>query len=118
MTGGTPRPFGPPMSPADADRVMRSPDLGWPAGTIDEAREVRHAALREGLHPMPAPACDGCQAALRRARVAGLLQGLMLAVIAHLVGVILLALIDAHWPVACDGTATLGACAARLMGVA
>ncbi|WP_169306211.1 hypothetical protein [Paracoccus hibiscisoli] len=47
-----------------------------------------------------------------------MLQGLMLALIAHLVGLILLALIDAHWPVACDGTATVGGCAARLMGVA
>ncbi|MCG6111300.1 MAG: hypothetical protein MEQ74_03815 [Paracoccus sp.] len=47
-----------------------------------------------------------------------MVQGLMLALIAHLVGLILLTLIDAHWPVACDGTASLGSCAARLMGVA
>lgn len=51
MTGGTPRPFGPPMSQADADRIIRSPDLGWPADMIEEARDVRRAALCEGLHP-------------------------------------------------------------------
>lgn len=55
---------------------------------------------------------------LHQARVSGLLQGLMLALIAHLVGLILLMLVDAYWPLACDGIASLGGCAARLMGVA
>lgn len=76
-------------------------------------------AARPGLvhSSCSCPAHDQ-DAALRQARVAGMVQGLMLALIAHLVGLILLTLIDAHWPVACDGTASLGSCAARLMGVA
>ena len=109
-------PFGRPLTDAEADSIIRNHHLGWDAGTVEEAHDRRYASMREGLRPMPAPACDGCQPALRRARVMGLLQGLMLAVIAHLVGLILLALIAPHWPIACDGTATLGGCALRLIG--
>lgn len=111
-------PFGSQMSEADAERVMRSPDLGWPVGTVQEASEVRRAALREGLHPMPTPACDGCQAAVRRARSSGIILGLVLALISFVAGIAVRAAMDVYWPIACDGTATVGGCAARLMGVA
>ncbi|TJZ86137.1 hypothetical protein [Paracoccus hibiscisoli] len=43
--------FGRGLTEAEADRVRRSPDLGWPAGIVEEARNVRHAAMRERLHP-------------------------------------------------------------------
>ena len=109
-------PLGRPLTDAEADSILRNRHLGWTAGTVEEARDRRHAALREGLRPAPDPACDSCQTALRRARVAGLLQGLMLAVIAHLVGLILLMLIDAHWPVACDGMGSAAGCAVRILG--
>lgn len=43
--------FGRSLTRTEAECVLRSPDLGWPAGTLQEARAVRHTALCEGLHP-------------------------------------------------------------------
>ncbi|WP_411839219.1 hypothetical protein [Paracoccus sp. ME4] len=108
-------PLGRPLTDAEADSVLRNRHLGWTADTIEEAHDRRYARMREGLRPMPQPPCDSCQPALHRARLSGLMAGLVLAVIAHLVGFILLTMVNAHWPIACDGTASLGGCALRLI---
>ncbi|MDN5568627.1 MAG: hypothetical protein L0G27_07785 [Paracoccus sp. (in: a-proteobacteria)] len=52
----------------------------------------------------------------RLERRTGILIGLGLAAVAILVGLSAAYLLDAHWPIACDGTASAVSCGARLIG--
>ncbi|WP_411838692.1 hypothetical protein [Paracoccus sp. ME4] len=121
MTGDTHRPFGPRLTHEDADRIMRNPGMGWPADLVEEARDLRGQALREGLGPMPphltVTGPTATERLERRAQLRGIIQGLALAALALGIVLGIAATLDAHWPVACDGTGSAAACTIRILGV-
>ena len=121
MTGATHRPFGPRMTQEDADRIVRNPGMGWPDDMIEEARDLRGQALRAGLAPAPPHLLITGPTAIeqleRRAQVRGIIQGLALAAVVLGIVLGLAATLDAHWPVACDGTGSTTGCAIRILGV-
>lgn len=106
----------PPLSLSHAEIILRNRHLGWEAGTLEEAQGLRAAAMSEGLSPMPAEPCPACVPVVRRARVSGMILGLALALLTFAIGVIIRVLIESHWPIACDGTASIGSCAVRVLG--
>ena len=66
------------------------------ASALDADRRVAAMALRE--------------------RGRGILIGLVLAAVAMLGGVVAAYLLDTHWPIACDGTASAVTCSFRMIG--
>lgn len=52
----------------------------------------------------------------RRERARGILIGLGLAAVAMLAGLVAAYLLDTHWPIACDGTASAVTCSFRVIG--
>jgi Mg/Co/Ni transporter MgtE len=71
------------------------------------ARDFRHKLLTR---------TPEYRAAIRRAHLVGLAGGLVLAFVCLVIGIALYDAINTNWPVACDGTAALPSCAARIIG--
>lgn len=106
-----------PLSLADAEMITRTRHLGWDSGTYAEAQDLRLAAMREGLSPQAFDQdAPEYRAAIRRAHLMGVAGGLVLAFVCLVIGIALYDAINTNWPVACDGTAALPSCAARILG--
>lgn len=96
-----PSPFGRPVTGPEA--VTRSRLSGWDAGVVIVDEVQAHLDHRR---------------ALRRARANGMILGAAVSLVAFTAGIILRAVIEAYWPVACDGTGSLIVCGLRLVEVA
>lgn len=106
-----------PLSLADAEMIRRTRHLGWDSGTCAEAQDLRLAAMSEGLSPQAFDQdAPEYRAAIRRAHLVGVVAGLVLGFVCLVIGIALYDAINTHWPVACDGTAALPSCAARILG--
>ncbi|MFN3275471.1 MAG: hypothetical protein ACK41U_12425 [Paracoccus sp. (in: a-proteobacteria)] len=116
-----PTPFRRPLTPPEADTVARNRHLGWDAGTVEEADDLRRAASRDAIRAAPDDlsrlAADQLRLR-RRAHSSGMIHGATAALIVFAAGILLRVAINDHWPVVCDGTGSLIICGLRLVGVA
>lgn len=106
-----------PVSVADAQMISSSRNLGWDCCTYEETQEIRLATMREGLAP-EAFDHDSLYSpeAIERAHLQGVVIGLVVAFVGLVIGLALHEAVNTYWPVACDGTAALPSCAARIVG--